>query len=166
MGNGNKSLQPVTAHADIEQVVQLAKAIWTEHYTPIIGKEQVAYMLDKYQSSTSILQQISEGMHYFMLGAGQPAGYLAFKVEDDTLFVSKIYLLDSCRGKGYGNKMMHFAELFAIQHQCSQLRLTVNKYNAIAIQAYLKMGFTQHREVVFDIGNGYVMDDYEMVKSL
>ena len=29
----------------IDTLVQLAREIWTEHYTPIIGAEQVEYML-------------------------------------------------------------------------------------------------------------------------
>ena len=70
------------------------------------------------------------------------------------------------RGKGYGKAMMNLAIDYANNHNLKHLRLTVNKYNTKTISAYEKMGFVKKREIVFDIGNGYVMDDYEMVKIL
>ena len=41
-----------------------------------------------------------------------------------------------------------------------QVYLTVNKHNDHAIAVYKKTGFKVIDEVVTDIGNGYVMDDY------
>ena len=35
---------------DIKTIVKLADEIWNQHYLPIIGKEQVDYMLGKNQS--------------------------------------------------------------------------------------------------------------------
>ena len=40
--------------SDFKLIAQLADAIWREHYIPIIGKPQIDYMLDKYQSSKVI----------------------------------------------------------------------------------------------------------------
>ena len=42
----------------------------------------------------------------------------------------------------------------------------MNKHNAGAIAAYRRLGFAMREEVVVDIGNGYVMDDYVMAKAL
>ena len=42
----------------------------------------------------------------------------------------------------------------------------VNKYNKNTILAYQKLGFIQKRELVIDIGNGFVMDDFEMSYDL
>jgi ribosomal protein S18 acetylase RimI-like enzyme len=41
------------------------------------------------------------------------------------------------------------------------IELNVNKYNS-AVSFYEKMGFERIREMVLDIGQGYVMDDYVM----
>jgi hypothetical protein len=41
------------------------------------------------------------------------------------------------------------------------IELNVNKHNS-AVDFYLKMGFAKQREMVLDIGQGYVMDDYVM----
>jgi N-acetylglutamate synthase-like GNAT family acetyltransferase len=43
--------------------------------------------------------------------------------------------------------------------------LNVNKYNS-AVDFYLKKGFKKDREMILDIGNGYVMDDYVMRLTL
>ena len=49
---------------------------------------------------------------------------------------------------------------------CSRLVLAVNKNNRSAIAAYLKHGFRIADAVVKDIGGGFVMDDYIMVKPV
>ena len=38
----------VETTGQVEVVVPLANTIWTEHYTPIIGKDQVDYMLSTF----------------------------------------------------------------------------------------------------------------------
>ena len=42
----------------------------------------------------------------------------------------------------------------------------VNKQNAHAIAAYEKYGFAKREAVRVDIGNGFVMDDFIMARSL
>jgi hypothetical protein len=37
---------PVTKNDLVETVAALAREIWTEHFTPIIGESQVKYVLD------------------------------------------------------------------------------------------------------------------------
>jgi ribosomal protein S18 acetylase RimI-like enzyme len=159
-------LSPVSSTEQIETTAQLAAEIWTQHYTAIIGAEQVAYMLAKFQSKAAITQQISEGYQYYLLDSKNPSGYLCLKQEDNALFISKIYLKANQRGKGFGKVMMEFTKNQAINLGVNELRLTVNKYNTKTISAYEKMGFSKKREVVFDIGNGYIMDDYEMILNL
>ena len=55
-----------------DELAELAKSIWTEHYTPIIGLAQVNYMLDKFQSAGRILADICEsGYRYFIAYDGE-----------------------------------------------------------------------------------------------
>tara|TARA_R110002110_G_C13329806_1_gene706719 strand:- start:19 stop:267 length:249 start_codon:yes stop_codon:yes gene_type:complete len=69
-------ITPVIKSNEIEQVALLAEKIWTEHFTPIIGKPQVEYMLDKFQSTSSITTQLSEGYEYYLISsAGELVGY-------------------------------------------------------------------------------------------
>ena len=48
----------------------------------------------------------------------------------------------------------------------SMIYLTVNKQNLSSIAVYEKLGFVRARELVTEIGNGFVMDDYVMEKYL
>ena len=160
------SIKPVSSEEQVEATALLAHDIWTQHYNPIIGAEQVDYMLAKFQSKEAISKQQKEGFEYFLMGGSKPIGYLCLKPENSALFISKIYLKATERRKGYGKQMMDFAMQKAKHLDLNTLRLTVNKYNDKTIAAYEKMGFSKKREVVFDIGNGYIMDDYEMELNL
>lgn len=158
------SFRATSSSDDLQQIEILAREIWEEHYTPIIGAKQVAYMLEKFQSVSAMQKQVSEGYEYFGIQeADQLVGYLAFKEEADGLFLSKVYVHSSVRGKGLGKAAIEFVKTEVQKRGLSQIRLTVNKYNHNSIAAYLKMGFTKTCELVMDIGEGYVMDDYEMV---
>ena len=93
-------------------------------------------------------------------------GYLAFEKRAVSLFLSKIYLLESKRGMGYGRTAMAFVENSARNMECAEIALTVNKYNDQSINTYTRMGFSKKGGEITDIGGGFVMDDYRMVKPL
>lgn len=161
------SIQPVTTNKQIREVVHLAKEIWTDHYTPIIGAAQVDYMLDKYQSQHAISDQINDGYQYYLIAHhGKNVGYFSFSLNDDVLFLSKFYVLKTQRGHGLGRKAMLFMEEKTQQGKIPKIRLTVNKYNSNAIAAYKKMGFVEVDSIVQHIGQGYVMDDYVLEKKM
>ncbi len=158
---------PVIMRQDFEVIERLANKIWISHYTPIIGKDQVAYMLEKFQSVKAMQDQIMEGFKYYIITLkGSSVGYIALKPEIDTLFLSKIYVLDTHRGKGIGRDAMAFVENKAHICKLKQIRLTVNIHNTKAINVYENMGFHNNGPIVADIGNGFVMDDYEMIKVI
>ena len=157
----------VTTEQQREIVESLARKIWTEHYTPIIGREQVEYMLEKFQSRDAIAQQIRTGVIYFLIRSGEEyIGYIAVQPKDDELFLSKIYVASSRRGRGHGKKAMEFVESLAKERKLGKIVLTVNKNNSSSIRAYRKMGFTIAGALIQDIGSGFVMDDYKMEKAV
>ena len=45
----NLQITSVKGKKQIAELAWLADIIWHEHFTPIIGEAQVAYMLDKFQ---------------------------------------------------------------------------------------------------------------------
>jgi len=153
---------------DFNTISVLAKNIWTEHYTPIIGLDQVNYMLEKFQSEIAIQNQINidSYKYYLIINENTAIGYLSIKNNDDALFLSKIYIDKSCRGKGFGKIAINFIEEQAKDLNCQKIYLTVNKYNMNSIMAYQKIGFIKTEELVIDIGNGYVMDDFRMEKLI
>lgn len=165
--NSQPRFTPAATPEDFQQIEHLAHTIWREHYIPIIGKGQVEYMLKKYQSAEAMQKQVSEGMYYYTIWFNDNAvGYFAYEKRRDALFLSKIYILRVFRGLGLGMASMRFISARARDLDCSCITLTVNKYNDRSINTYKRMGFTVAEEAVVDIGGGYVMDDYKMVKVL
>ncbi len=155
----------------IKKVEALAKKIWPRHYTPIIGAKQVRYMLEKFQSRKALGRQIKkEGFLYYLIQKGKtkPIGYIGVipRPESGELFLSKFYLLPKERGKGHGKKTLRFIEALARKNTLPKIKLVVNKKNADSITAYLKMGFRNTGEVITQVGEGFVMDDYTLEKDV
>lgn len=157
----------VLTEEQIEIVESLAEEIWTEHYVPIIGKAQVEYMLGRFQSRHSLSDQIRSGFLYFLIEAdNQFIGYIGVQPKGDELFLSKIYVKSSERGKGLGKKSIRFIERLAKEKGLRKIGLTVNKNNRVAINAYEKLGFKNLGSVIQEIGGGFIMDDYKMEKTV
>ena len=160
--NTPKVTFPAVGQAQIPRLATLAAEIWSEHYTPIIGAAQVAYMLEKFQSASAIAEQIAtQNYHYFFIRHNAAeAGYIGVQQQGEVLFLSKLYVRKSWRGVGLGKRAVAFILEFARQNRATRIRLTVNRHNRVAIVAYAKFGFVRRGELVTDIGGGYVMDDY------
>ena len=152
---------------DLLEVEKLADTIWREHYVPIIGLDQVEYMLDKYQSLKFMKEQLGENIFYYLIKYEQVfVGYLSFKKEESAIFLSKIYVLNNFRGMKIGKNAMRFVEKNAKHFGMSKVYLTVNKYNLNSIKAYEKLGFKNIESLVTDIGGGFVMDDFKLEKQI
>jgi len=148
-------------------IAKLASTIWKEHYSPIIGSDQVAYMLNKFQSAEAIASQVNQGIQYYVIfHNSKAAGYLAFEKQHSELFLSKIYVSKDMRGKGIGKAAMELVVREGQYMDCKQISLTVNKQNTGSIKAYEKLGFHNQGGIVQDIGKGYVMDDFLLIKPL
>ena len=158
---------PVKDKHMIEVVADLAAEIWPEHYTPIIGSEQVEYMLDIFQSCHAISKQIDGNCLYYLIEEGdQYAGYFSVEPKENLLFLSKLYVRSSQRGKGIGKGALDFIEEVATKKGLKKISLTVNKNNRVTIDIYCRLGFVNKGSIVTDIGNGFVMDDYLLEKVL
>ena len=151
----------------LRQIESLAETIWREHYTPIIGRDQVNYMLYKYQSVSSMHAQIKEGYEYYLVHKNEtPVGYFSIQKRDNAMFLSKLYVLKSHRGEGIGKASMDYIKEQAKALRCTKITLTVNRNNKDTILAYSALGFKNVGEQIADIGDGYVMDDYILDKVL
>ena len=84
-------LEPVESMEQINELSRLADIIWHEYYLPILGPDQVTYMLENIQSRANLEEDIETGkLDYFLIKSeGQSAGYLAIQLQDDKLFISK-----------------------------------------------------------------------------
>ena len=160
------NLERVETPAQIAAVARLAREIWTAHYVPIVGQGQVDYMLGKFQSEPAIARQLSsEGYEYYL---APELGYLALVPNPaaGTALLSKIYVKRDTRRTGQGRAMIEFAEHRCRELKCRKLWLTVNKHNTGSIAFYERLGFRITGPLLQDIGNGYVMDDWRMAKTI
>lgn len=165
--SGKAMFTKVTTQYHREMIASLAREIWTEHYIPIIGKEQVEYMLDRFQSKEALAEQIKAGSSYFIIKEDdQPIGYMGIQFKDDELFLSKLYVKSVKRGRGFGKKAIHYCENIAKEKGLTKIVLTVNKNNLSSIKVYEAVGFKNLGSIIQEIGGGFIMDDYKMGKIL
>jgi ribosomal protein S18 acetylase RimI-like enzyme len=153
----------------ISQISLLAKEIWVEYFTSIIGIDQVNYMLATLQSSEAIRQQIAEGYSYYLIaGQNNFVGYFSFRIDEmsNSVHLSKLHLLSAYRRCGIATDTLRFLHKKGMRNDCNKLWLTVNKNNSIAIAAYEAMGFSVTDSLTIDIGEGFEMNDYRMEKII
>jgi len=158
----------ISTDEDLRTVERLSAEIWNEHYTPLIGRAQVEYMLTRFLALDALHRQLAEGYEYYLVEeARRPIGYFAFQLRGGTeLFLSKYYLEKSRRGKGYGRRAMDLLAETARRHGARTISLTVNKGNALALEVYRRLGFRNAGSLVTDIGGGFVMDDYRLERPV
>ena len=155
--------------ADAEAIAELAAEIWRTHYNDIISAAQIEYMLAQRYMPALIRDELARGVLWDKLHiAGRVVSYSSyFPVgEGREMKLDKLYVHPSQQRRGYGGLLIARALGAAHQAGCKALVLAVNKANAPAIAAYTKYGFHIRESVVQDIGGGYVMDDYFMVKNV
>ncbi|MGZ3930847.1 MAG: GNAT family N-acetyltransferase, partial [Bacteroidia bacterium] len=88
-------------------------------------------------------------------------GFIAVsKVSEESYYLHKFYMMQHLSGKGRGSEAFR---LLLKLLQPKELKLTVNRMNYKSVNFYFKNGFKIEKPVTFDIGNGYVMDDFLMV---
>ncbi|MDE6957694.1 MAG: GNAT family N-acetyltransferase, partial [Lachnospiraceae bacterium] len=54
----NFHIPAIKTDSEIHAIAALAEEIWNQHFTPIIGKSQVDYMVEKFQSYKALKHQI------------------------------------------------------------------------------------------------------------
>ncbi len=168
-------IRPATL-SDRAFIRSVSERTWPSTYGHIISKEQIDFMLDWMYSDDSLAEQLQKGHQFFIAGIqkedGQieEVGFCSVSAEqaDEAMNhslnahkLNKLYVLPTAHGTGSGKALLHKAIEVAKAEGSSSLFLQVNKANN-AYQFYLKNGFVNESDSVFDIGNGYVMDDYIM----
>jgi diamine N-acetyltransferase len=155
---------------DFAAVATLAGTIWRAHYSSMLSMTQIDYMLDGRYTPERLRSYIDsqERWLWVLRVDGVPAGYCSCSLGEsvDAIKLEQLYLLAEYKGQGLGGRMLRHVEEKARAQGRPRLYLTVNKGNIDSIAIYRKSGFVVREEAVFDIGNGYVMDDYVMEKPL
>ena len=160
---GGVSIRQLTTDGELRANAELAASIWREHFPGIITAEQTEYMIENFQSFDAMKRQTArEGYEYYGLFAeGEQLGYFAISPQEDgTLFLSKLYLKKEARGRGYASRMFERVKEEGRRRGLTSVWLTVNRYNDSSIAVYRHWGMKVIRDLVTEIGEGFVMDDH------
>ena len=162
----NLSIIPA-AEDDIPLIRLLTNKIWPQTYSSIISKEQIDYMLEMMYSVQSLEKQMRTGAPFIIVyDEGEPVGFASYgEISPNVFKLHKIYILPSQQGKGTGKFVIDYIIADIKNKGAAALQLQVNRRNK-AKKKKKKIGFTVIKEFDFDIGNGYVMDDYLMEKVI
>lgn len=156
------------APADIDAVSALARAVWQATYPALIPHAQIDAMLADRYAPARIREQLNDPRHAWWV-ARQRHGLCGFchaLLEASACKLDKLYVHPAQQRRGIGAALLGEVEAWAHAHQAHRVWLQVNRGNTQAIAAYAKYGFRIIESRVFDIGDGFVMDDHVMAREL
>lgn len=152
---------------DIPLIQNLARRSWEAAYAAILSPEQIEYMLKTLYSQNEITIHLQNpDYHYYLIfdeTNNSFEGFIGYEhgFEEYTTKLHRIYLVPESKGKGIGTAAIDFLKEKTSSRSDRRIILNVNKNNP-AKKFYESQEFSVFNEVVVDIGNGFVMDDYEM----
>lgn len=152
---------------DIPLIQNLARRSWEAAYAAILSPEQIEYMLKTLYSQNEITIHLQNpDYHYYLIfdeTNNSFEGFIGYEhgFEEYTTKLHRIYLVPESKGKGIGTAAIDFLKEKTSSGSDRRIILNVNKNNP-AKKFYESQEFSVFNEVVVDIGNGFVMDDYEM----
>ena len=159
----------VASESQLGIIQNLAKVIWPDAYGAILSEAQLDYMMEMMYSNDSLRSQLLSN-NVFLLAEieNKIVGFASYELNyqnSSSTKIHKLYVLPEIQGKGVGKGFMQYIQNIALKQANSALILNVNKYNK-AKDFYLQNGFEIAESVVVQIGNGYVMDDFIMRKTI
>jgi GNAT superfamily N-acetyltransferase len=152
---------------DIPLIQDLAKRSWENAYADILSAEQMEFMLSTMYSHEEIASHLQNpDYHYYLIldeNNDSHEGFIGYEhhYEEETTKLHRIYLVPESKGKGFGKEALQFLIQQVSESGDKRIILNVNKYNS-AKKFYESQGYNVYDEGVFDIGNGFFMDDYLM----
>ncbi len=164
----NTEIIPATV-ADLAEISGLAAIIWRAHYPGIITPAQIDYMLARMLAVNTLRRELESGVTWFRaLVDGTLRGFAAVgpTANRNEFKLFKLYVHPDWQRRGLGTRLLQEVEATARAHGAASFILNVNKRNETALAAYRQRGFTIRESVVANIGGGFVMDDYVMIKNI
>ena len=157
------NIRPMTP-SDVPAICELARTIWQATYTGLISQAQIDYMLADGYAPDRLYAQLDDPAHAWRIAwcAGEKAGFTHARFDARACKLEKLYIHPEYQRRGIGGALLADIKTFARNHAATRLWLQVNRGNTTALAAYQQYGFVMKAARVFDIGGGFVMDDYVM----
>ena len=156
---------------DIETIIEIAHQTWPSTYSDILSTDQINFMVDLMYNGKTLLSQMNNEIHFFLIVDDElPFGFTSYEImgkECDKPYakVHKLYVLPSHQGKKGGKLLLDHISKEMVSKNVFSMQLNVNKFNK-SVAFYQHYGFYIAKEMILDIGQGYVMDDFVMEKVL
>ena len=154
---------------DISLIQELAMKVWPQTYTPIVGKEQVTYMLNMFYSPEALKKQMKLLGHRFILcyNDDEPVAFASWSEAAGNIYkLHKLYIIPGQQRQGVGQAMLKHIVNDIKEKGAIALLVNVNKHNLNAKAFYEKTGFTHVIDEDIDIGKGYFMNDHVLTLNL
>lgn len=154
--------------SDLPLIYQLAEEIWIPTFAPFFSQKQLRALFTGMYNDKLLTTWLSqtENEFYFLYLNSEPIGYMGVENHDEFLKLDKIYIHPSLQGKGLGNQAMQKVEKLARAAKLTEIRLRVNRGNKSAITFYKNRNYTITESIDFPGPNGFIYEDYIMIKSL
>ena len=152
----DKAITPFTLQ-DFDNLYNFMLPIWKKTYKGIISDKQIDFLVNKYFKKENVDKFLQQGYEYYKIF---DKGVLIFLEREKDIFLDKLYLDESLRGKNIPSLAFEF-----LLKRKKDITLNVNQGNERAVKCYLKNGFTI--EVSHDVvlENGMINKDYIMRKK-
>ena len=148
----------------------IAHATWPVTYGQLLPAGQLEYMLDLIYNEEAIKQQMNLAQQFIIgYSSNEPLGFASIEKQfksSSSMMIHKLYILPAFQGNGIGRIFLNYLTNLATQTGHSELTLKVFVRNQNAIRFYQHLGFHSIGEVVTEIGNGYTVKDYVMLREI
>jgi len=162
------SIKNATAK-DISLIQDIVKQVWPQTYTPIVGKEQVTYMLNLFYTPEALKKQMKLLGHRFIIcyDDDEPVAFASWNEAEGNIYkLHKLYIITGRQGRGVGQTMLKHIVHEITAKGAVALLVNVNRFNFKAKMFYEKAGFTHVIDEDIDIGKGYFMNDHVLTMKI
>lgn len=154
---------------DIEIVREIAWKTWPAAYSDIISEEQIEYMLNKMYNHEILAKQFNDlNFRSLVVETDRPVGFCVaelFHPEPRFCRIHKLYVLPDVQKAGAGKALIESIKDLALESGIQALHLNVNRFNP-SVGFYERNGFSISYEEDIDIGEGFLMEDFVMIREI
>jgi ribosomal protein S18 acetylase RimI-like enzyme len=151
---------------EISRAKRLLSETWTATYGSYLKPETIEQVTNTWHSIENLTNQAQDKDAYFAVAKNEDDKIVgictAKKLDEQKVYIARIYVLPSCQGQGVGRKLLY--AIFDYFPQVSVFHLEVEKFNANAIGFYEKYQFKVIGERV-DKVNGEKLQTVAMEKQ-
>ena len=153
--------------SDLDDIKDVLRDTWIDTYSDSLSAEMVDMISSQWHSDEMLSSQIRNPSIHFSIAKDLERDILglatAFQEDDETAYLSRLYVLPIYQGRGIGSKLLKDAtRMFP---NTTKIRLSVEEMNLKAISFYWNRGFFKTGEKRLNIDDD-VIRTIEMEKLL